>query len=178
MAIKKRLHIITSICLFVGILLIGQVLGFWQLKGHEIGGDTLIMEVSKKYGIPLEAIYETWNIPEYISPKSELGKARDEVGFSIGKFRIWVTAFVENNDLLPVEALAGIERTTSDDDINITGSTTIQAVSDMFNIPIENFYKKFSLPESLPKETLLRELRENHGIEMGEIKIWIKNNRK
>jgi hypothetical protein len=103
MVIKKHFHIFISLFLFIGVLWTGQVFGFWQLKSGEIGGDTLIIEVSNRYGIPLESIYETWNIPAHVSPRADLAEARDEAGFSIGRFKIWVTAFMKENNNLATE---------------------------------------------------------------------------
>ena len=87
MVIKKSFLIVASLLLFFGILGSGQFFGLWQLKNDEIGGDTLIIEVANRYNIPLELIYETWNIPSYISPRAELAEARDEAGFSIGRLK-------------------------------------------------------------------------------------------
>ncbi len=169
MVIKKHFHIITSLFLFIGVLWTGQVFGFWQLKSDEIGGDTLIVEVSNKYGIPLESIYDTWNIPDHISPRAELAEARDEAGFSMGRFKIWVTAFVKEN-----YELAEVGQTKIDeDDFNITGAITLQELSYYFGIPRVEINRKFSLPDSLPPDTTVRELRESYDVEMGDIKIWL-----
>ncbi len=175
MIINKHVHVITALLLFIGTIWAGQAMGLWKLKNLDISGETLIIEVSNKYGIPLETIYETWNIPEYVSPRAELAQARDEAGFSIGRFRIWAAAFKNKNELPPVESLVGTEQLKDTDaEINISGSTTIRGLSDNFGIPLEDIYRKFSLPESLPTDTTMKELRENYGVELGEIKTWVK----
>ena len=174
MVIKKHFHIIISLFLFFAVLGTGQAFGFWQLKSDEIGGDTLIIEVANRYNIPLELIYETWNIPAHVSPRAELAAARDEAGFSIGRFKIWVTAYVkEHHNLAPAElaALAQLENDAAE--LNITGAFTLQQLSYYFGIPLAEIQRKFSLPPNLPSHTTIRELREAHDVELGEIKIWI-----
>ena len=174
MTIKKPLLIVISLLLFAGVLGTGQVFGFWQLKSDEIGGDTLIIEVANRYNIPLELIYETWNIPPYISPRAELAEARDEAGFSIGRFKIWVTAYVKEHYNVAPSELAALEQAEFEgDELNITGAITLQQLSYYFGIPLVEIHRKFSLPPTLSPQTTVRELREAHDVELGEIKIWI-----
>jgi hypothetical protein len=173
MVIKKHFQIFLFLFLFIGVLWTGQVFGFWQLKASEIGGDTLIIEVSNKYGIPLETIYETWNIPPHVSPRADLAEARDEAGFSIGRFKIWVTAFVKENNPASAEFAGSDKIETVGDDLNITGAITLQELSYYFGIPRAGINRKFSLPDSLSPNTTVRELREAYDVELGEIKIWL-----
>ncbi len=173
MVVKKHCQIFIALFLFIGVLWTGQVYGFWQLKDDEIGGDTLIIEVSNRYGIPLEIIYETWNIPAHVPPRAELAEARDEAGFSIGRFKIWVTAFVKENNLLASVEFTEVEKTENDADLNITGAITLQELTYYFGIPQAEIFRKFSLPDSLSPDTTVRDLRESYDVELGEIKIWL-----
>ena len=49
----------------------------------------------------------------------------------------------------------------------------MQQLSYYFGISLGEIQQKFSLPQTLPPQTTLRELREEYDVELGEIKIWL-----
>jgi hypothetical protein len=175
MTIRKNILITATITIFLGVIFLGLGLGFWNLIGEDsVTGESLIMEISNKYNIPLETIYSTWDIPEEVSPRTPLEEVKELTGLSMGKFKVWVSTYAAGEPTDPIPSEIDHEEIDYPDAIEeIKGSTTLKDLSSTFNIPLEEIYSNFDLPQTLGENTQLKTLRDEYDVKISVIKEWI-----
>jgi hypothetical protein len=175
MTIRKNILITATITTFMGVIFLGLGFGFWNLISEDsVTGESLIMEISNKYNIPLETIYSTWDIPEDISPRTPLEDVKELTGLSMGKFKVWVSTYAEGEPTDPIPMEIDHEEVDYPDAIEgIKGSTTLKDLSRTFNIPLEEIYSNFDLPQTLDENTQLKTLRDEYNVEVSVIKEWV-----
>ncbi len=172
--LNKKTVITIMLVSFLGTIVVANLLGFWSMSVEEgVSGDTLLIEVSKKYQIPLEEIYAYWKIPSNVSPRATVSEAKAVAGFSTGQFKAWVAARTAVPELKQVE-----EVVTSELTLEIKGSTTLQQISDTYKIPLDVIFTKWKLSKMISPNTPLKELKDGYGFTMEEFKAWVAETRK
>jgi len=163
----KRKVVLLMLVVFFGVIAGLSLLGQWSMGEEGVSGDTLLIEVAEKYGIPLEEIYEYWKIPRDLSPRASVSEARVIAGFSTGNFKTWVGTRSNHEELIEEEVHT--DAATAE----IKGSDTLKMISEKYNVPLESIYSKWKISNLVSADTPLKEVRDGYGISMEDFKAWV-----
>jgi hypothetical protein len=145
----------------------------------DIRGSSTLAQVSDAFGIPMAELLPLLGLPEDTAPSTplkeleaynEVSAVRDLVAVHLGlpptgevaplsgepaATTATATPAVPAAEVVPAAEAAPAAETAPE----ITGSTTLQQVSDASGMPLELLYEKLSLPASVAPQTSLRDLK-------------------
>ncbi|MEW6625110.1 MAG: hypothetical protein AB1420_18710 [Bacillota bacterium] len=64
----------------------------YQGMNVDIRGSTTLREISDKYNIPLERIYEVWSLPSNTNANTRIAELMQTAGIEMSEFKQWINS--------------------------------------------------------------------------------------
>lgn len=172
---RKTVHpmviLVLVVGLFFGTIFVAQLTGNFEIlppaiaQGeiipiYEVKGYNTIEEAAILSGLTLEEVYQQLGIPEDVSKSTQfknISKQYPDYSFDEAKANAGGSA----SDSNLTESSESTENAGSSEKIDVSGikgSMTIREAMDTLNIDSTAFYALFKIPESVPPQTLLKEI--------------------
>lgn len=174
-------YILPAVVIFflIGSVITANVLGYWQTSGKEmvnlkeftsddVKGWMSLQVIADGTGIPLDELRLLLGLPADMPADTALKDIEELIEVTEAKARLAEylgqpapaepepTATAEPATAAPVEETAPASEPLSTEDIK--GRSTLQEVSDSYNIPLDVLYRELNIPDNVPATTSLKDL--------------------
>lgn len=172
--------VILGFAIFLAAALIGQATGMLHfvaptlqsraekgnLKVEDIKGSSTYESVAESFGIELERLYREVGIDRKSVPPDTMlkdtGKLAGIAGFEADAVRVAVAKII------------GVPYAGESSDFSLEGTMTIAEVANALNVTTGDIIAKLGLPADIPVDRPLRDMKDQYGFSMTELKEKIK----